>query len=128
MFQPRYSDSARSLRVLKGVHGFHIYANEFWVDYLTSLIQGEGHLPEHPSLIIAMNELSKKLCFMNGLSGIYDDTSSSQFGIDHLRPFKGLYLGAKAVIQARSSQKLENSAEVESGKLKYVALKVLGSF
>ncbi|EHK26299.1 uncharacterized protein TRIVIDRAFT_123103, partial [Trichoderma virens Gv29-8] len=33
-FDPSYSEAKRTLRILRGLHGFHIYATEFWVDYL----------------------------------------------------------------------------------------------
>ncbi|KKO99583.1 hypothetical protein THAR02_08317 [Trichoderma harzianum] len=39
IFAPLYSDSERTLRVLRGLHGFHMYATEFWVDYLLASLE-----------------------------------------------------------------------------------------
>ncbi|KAL7799057.1 hypothetical protein V8C37DRAFT_407477 [Trichoderma ceciliae] len=34
VFAPSYSETNRNSRVLRGLHGFHMYATEFWVKYL----------------------------------------------------------------------------------------------
>ncbi|KAL7903755.1 hypothetical protein GGI35DRAFT_472889 [Trichoderma velutinum] len=34
-----YLDAERALRVLRGLHGFHLNATEFWVDYLLSSLE-----------------------------------------------------------------------------------------
>ncbi|QYS94528.1 hypothetical protein H0G86_001857 [Trichoderma simmonsii] len=39
IFAPLYPDSERTLRVLRGLHGFHMYATEFWADYLLSSLK-----------------------------------------------------------------------------------------
>ncbi|KAK0658014.1 hypothetical protein B0T16DRAFT_319952 [Cercophora newfieldiana] len=37
IFRPGYPERDRSLRVLKGFHGLHLYATEFWVEYVLFL-------------------------------------------------------------------------------------------
>ncbi|KAK4075423.1 transcriptional regulator family: Fungal Specific TF [Trichoderma aggressivum f. europaeum] len=39
LFATSYSDSERILRVLRGLHGFHMYATEFWTDYLLASLE-----------------------------------------------------------------------------------------
>ncbi|PKK46107.1 hypothetical protein CI102_10510 [Trichoderma harzianum] len=39
IFAPSFPDSERALRVLRGLHGFHMYATEFWADYLLSSLE-----------------------------------------------------------------------------------------
>ncbi|KAK0760217.1 hypothetical protein N5P37_007298 [Trichoderma harzianum] len=39
IFSPLYPDSERTLRVLRGLHGFHMYATEFWADYLLASLE-----------------------------------------------------------------------------------------
>ncbi|KAJ4864120.1 NACHT domain-containing protein [Trichoderma breve] len=39
IFAPLYPDSERTLRVLCGLHGFHMYATEYWVDYLLASLE-----------------------------------------------------------------------------------------
>ncbi|KAL7942168.1 hypothetical protein V8C42DRAFT_332740 [Trichoderma barbatum] len=34
IFAPSYSETERNMRMLRGLHGFHTYATEFWIDYL----------------------------------------------------------------------------------------------
>ncbi|TFB04069.1 hypothetical protein CCMA1212_003705 [Trichoderma ghanense] len=34
VFAPSYLGTKRSIRILRGLHGFHMYATECWVDYL----------------------------------------------------------------------------------------------
>ncbi|KAK4076202.1 transcriptional regulator family: Fungal Specific TF [Trichoderma harzianum] len=36
---PLYPDSEKTLRVLHGLHGFHMYATEFWADYLLTSLE-----------------------------------------------------------------------------------------
>jgi len=36
VFSPAYPDNPRSLRVLRGLHGLHVYAHDYWVEYLLS--------------------------------------------------------------------------------------------
>ncbi|KAL7801430.1 hypothetical protein V8C43DRAFT_312589 [Trichoderma afarasin] len=39
IFAPLYPDSERTLRVLRGLHGFHMYATEFWADHLLTSLE-----------------------------------------------------------------------------------------
>ncbi|KAL7914862.1 hypothetical protein GGI35DRAFT_161583 [Trichoderma velutinum] len=39
IFAPLYPGSERVLRVFRGLHGFHMYATEFWVDYLLASLE-----------------------------------------------------------------------------------------
>lgn len=39
VFAPSYSEAESTLRVLRGLHGFHMYATEFWVDYLLAHVE-----------------------------------------------------------------------------------------
>jgi hypothetical protein len=42
VFEPSYSDAQRSFRVLHGLHGLHVYANEFWTEHLLLFAQGKA--------------------------------------------------------------------------------------
>lgn len=39
IFAPLYPDPERELRVLRGLHGFHMYATRFWADYLLAFLE-----------------------------------------------------------------------------------------
>ncbi|KAM6486972.1 hypothetical protein HDV62DRAFT_402187 [Trichoderma sp. SZMC 28011] len=41
IFAPLYPDPERELRVLRGLHGFHMYATRFWVDYLLPFLESD---------------------------------------------------------------------------------------
>ena len=41
VFSPACADEQRNLRVLRGLHGFQLYAHEYWIDHL--LISASHH-------------------------------------------------------------------------------------
>ncbi|KAK6537155.1 hypothetical protein TWF694_011352 [Orbilia ellipsospora] len=111
VFDPAYSDSSRRQRVLRGVFGFYAYANSYWVDLTLEFVRFFGHLNSHTSLAtIAWNVSSK-------LEGVYTAPGDTFDEIDNKEYFylwenyRGLYLGAKAVLAARSGKNLGNIAE-----------------
>jgi hypothetical protein len=114
VFQPDYSCSVRSLRVLKGLHGFHVYANEHWVDYILSIVKSQDALRQPPLLSLVVNDLSRKLDSLrespNRLEN-KDDSMLSENGLDILKEYKGLYASARAALEARSSKGLGDEME-----------------
>jgi hypothetical protein len=109
VFQPDYASSARSLRVLKGLHGFHVYANEYWVDYILSIVTLHDTLRKPPLLSLVANDLSRKLESLDKSYNALDnkeDSIPSEQGLDLLKEYKGLYACAKAALEARSRKRL----------------------
>ncbi|KAH6663538.1 hypothetical protein B0J14DRAFT_683261 [Halenospora varia] len=108
VFQPDYPSSARSLRVLKGLHGFYVYANEYWVDYILSVVTSQDALSQPSLLSLVVNDLSGKLDSLSESSNALDneDLMPSEMGLDLLKGYKGLYASARAALKARSRKGL----------------------
>lgn len=50
VFCHTYAEHDRALRVAKGLHGFHVYATEFWTEYLLSWVASECPRAEDDSV------------------------------------------------------------------------------
>jgi hypothetical protein len=111
IFQSYYDSSVRSLRVLKGLYGFFVYANEYWVDYILSIVRSHGTLSQPPLLSLVVNDLSVKLDSLGESSSSLEnveDFMQPENGLGLLKSYKGLYENARAVLKARSRKSLGN--------------------
>lgn len=116
VFQPDYSHFDRSLRVLKGLHGFHIYATEYWVDYILSIVTSPNALSQSDLLPSVLNDLSKNLERLGESFNAFDDKDNSTLsenGLDLLKAHKGLHASAIAALEARSRKALVDELEDE---------------
>jgi hypothetical protein len=82
-------EQSKLRRFVKGIHGFHVYATEYWTEYLLASAESKGRLdgklleaairlvevlekqtfpegPEPPSLIAAVANKEKRLEALNG--------------------------------------------------------------
>jgi hypothetical protein len=76
---PNHSEDTRKLRVLKGFHGLHHYANEFWFQHLFQYVKSEEHV-EDDELDVQVEEIAefwKKTPGMGAKSLKIDDTTSA---------------------------------------------------
>jgi hypothetical protein len=111
VFQPDYPHFDRSLRVLKGLHGFHIYATEYWVDYILSIVTSPDALSRADLLPSVVNDLSKNLDSLGEPFNAFDDEDNSTLsenGLDLLKAYKGLHANARAALEARSRKGFGN--------------------
>lgn len=58
VFQLTYPEQARSLRVLRGFHGMHVYALEYWIDHLLYIAASKNGLDISTKFFIRSHELS----------------------------------------------------------------------
>lgn len=119
IFQPYYDGSGRSLRVLKGLYGFFVYANEYWVDYILSIVKSHGALSQPPLLSSVVNDLSVKLDRLGKSSSSFEngeEPTQSENGLGLLKEYKGLYENAKAALEARSRKSLQD--EIGNGGMR----------
>ncbi|KAL6400957.1 putative NACHT domain-containing protein [Ilyonectria robusta] len=79
VFQSTYPEQARSLRVLRGFHGMHVYASEYWVEYLLYIAASKNGLDISTKFFIRSHELSIAL---NSLHSI-EDQELEQNVLDH---------------------------------------------
>ena len=114
VFQPDYPCLLRSLRVLKGLHGFHAYASEYWVDYILSIVTSHDTLSQSPLLSSVVNDLSEQLDSLGETSNALDnkdDSIPSENGLKLLKGHRGLYASALAALKARSRKGLGDEME-----------------
>ncbi|KAF3065606.1 hypothetical protein CFAM422_009661 [Trichoderma lentiforme] len=111
VFSKMYPERAKYLRVIKGLHGFHVYATEFWTEYLLSSVKFAGGDPYNtsPLLVLAckladtLNETSNPAIGEEAKSppnGLNDRTS-------FLRQHPILYKHIEAALKGRSLKRLE---------------------
>lgn len=61
VFNRTFDIEQRQFRVLKGLHAFHVYATEYWTDYLPSQADLENSSDRHLHLISLACELAARL-------------------------------------------------------------------
>ncbi|KAL7804000.1 hypothetical protein V8C43DRAFT_1900 [Trichoderma afarasin] len=110
VFSKVYPEQARYLRVIKGLHGFHVYATEFWTEYLLSSVKfARGDLNNTSLLALAckladtLNETSNP--------AISEETKSPPNGLNDrtsfLQQHPTLYKHVEAALKGRSLKRLE---------------------
>ncbi|KAE8445745.1 hypothetical protein EG329_012924 [Mollisiaceae sp. DMI_Dod_QoI] len=55
------TDRSSYIRVLKGLHGFHVYATEYWWEYLLSHAADLGPVDDESDLLVLAKDLAQKL-------------------------------------------------------------------
>lgn len=108
VFHPHFSSHDRALRVLKGLHGFHVYANEYWVDYVLYILSSDNSLIQFPELSIILLKLSNKLASLRRASLAPDEEKSalSDSRLDIIKGYPGLYESARIALEAQTQKKL----------------------
>jgi hypothetical protein len=114
VFQPEYPHLDRSRRVLKGLHGFHVYASEYWVGYILSVLASHDGLSQPERLSSIIHDLSKILDNLgescNALDN-KDNSTPSEKSLDLLKVHKGLYANALAALAARPRKGFGDESE-----------------
>ncbi|KAL7786982.1 hypothetical protein V8C37DRAFT_286169 [Trichoderma ceciliae] len=112
IFNKRYHEQTRCFRVVKGLHGFHIYATEYWTEYLLSQARGAGGLDTDSSLFDLACRLADKLNEAVGPTATTRKAETQSNVLDErvalLRQHPILYKHVKAALEARSLKWLES--------------------
>ena len=105
--------------MLKGLHGFHVYATEYWTEYLLSHAAGLGVPDDKSDLFVLAKDLANKLDQMFE-SATSDESRSDTTPLDSRLELLSLYpLLQKQVsiaCKARSLSRLESELYHESGQ------------
>ncbi|KAH9885562.1 hypothetical protein F4778DRAFT_774332 [Xylariomycetidae sp. FL2044] len=105
-------DNAKYIRIIKGVHGIHVYATEYWTDYLLN------HLTRTSSgsatrLLTMACELAKSLSEKEATPTISDPKLHESPPVDErmtvLEPYPLLYRQVRQSHASRSLEKLEQA-------------------
>jgi hypothetical protein len=106
VFQPRFPSHDRALRVLKGLHGFHVYANEYWVDYVLYALSSGDSPDQFPELAGILQLLSDKIASLGGVLLTLDERAAlSENSLSSIKGYPGLYQSAIIALQARTQTK-----------------------
>ncbi|KAL7916576.1 chromatin remodelling complex Rsc7/Swp82 subunit domain-containing protein [Trichoderma velutinum] len=110
IFSRAYPEQTRCLRVIKGLHGFHVYATEFWIEYLLSSIKCAGEAHKNSPLFFLACKLADALDKMSG-STTSQEIKSPPNGLDDrtslLQQHPILYKHVEAALKGRSLKRLE---------------------
>lgn len=114
-----YPEQARHLRVIKGLHGFHVYATEFWTEYLLSSVKfARGDLDNASPLLVLACKLADTLNETSNPT-ISEEAKSPPNGLNDrtsfLRQHPTLYKHVEAALKGRSLKRLEAELFPEAG-------------
>ncbi|UPK96932.1 hypothetical protein LCI18_007867 [Fusarium solani-melongenae] len=121
VFGREFPEHDRVLRIGKGLHGFHVYATEYWIEYLLSHIAGadgiDTNSPE-PLMILAC-QLADVVKESSPEMALENDGRTSQLDerLPALRQYPTLYTCVTRALMARSLKNLEARILQEHGKL-----------
>lgn len=116
VFCDTYDDSARGLRLVKGIHAFHVYATEFWVDYLLASAASGGLQPSS-RLYLLVEQLTERLD--NRLPKLSNEAvlgTESDRRLDLLQSHGSLCNHVARAIKARSKEHLEHNFFKKNGR------------
>ena len=124
VFNGAFNEQTRPIRLIKGVHGLHVYATEFWTEYLLSEAEATGG-PEISSPLLAMafrlaDRLNETVATTASIKCI-DATNDNNERLLFFQGHKALYKHIGAAMEARSSKRLE--MELLSGQSKFLFLR-----
>ena len=116
VFGPAYSQQARHERLVKGFHGFHLYADRYWVEYLLFLGESphleSGSLPARFWALIS--QLSEVLGPLSSFSA--EPKDDGEFvpridGLQFLKSWRGLHREATSVLKDQSLRSIKDGIE-----------------
>ena len=61
MFNEGYPEHSRAYRVIKGIHGLHVYATEYWTEYLLLEASRHGGISSDTCAFRLARQLANKL-------------------------------------------------------------------
>ncbi|KAF8856921.1 hypothetical protein BDZ45DRAFT_624593 [Acephala macrosclerotiorum] len=117
VFAPSPTDQSGYIRVLKGLHGFHVYATEYWREYLLSHAAGLGTADDKSDLLVLAKDLAQKLdqMFESAPSEEYrSDATPLDDRLELLSPHPLLQKQVRIACKARSLNRLESELHRES--------------
>ncbi len=103
--------------MVKGLHDFHVYANEFWVDYVFSIAtSNSGLVPSSLSNVLGSLSNRLDLVLEHANMGVTDDGECSitdkRLGL--LKAYKGIQQSAKQTLLARTKRAINIDSDERS--------------
>lgn len=109
VFNNSYQEYDRQLRLIKGLHGFHVYATEYWTDYLFFHVQSATFNATTSSLLALANILACRLDAADTWTGAELEYSTETSGdpLQSLSQYPVLLKHVRKYLRARSVKTLE---------------------
>ncbi|EEU35842.1 uncharacterized protein NECHADRAFT_20921, partial [Fusarium vanettenii 77-13-4] len=111
VFGSKLSEQERFLRVGKGLHGFHVYATEYWSEYLLSHVATtDGLATDSPAPLTILACQLAEAVEVSGLGSVAEHdmgTSQPDERLQNLRQYPTLYNCVGRALKARSLKNLE---------------------
>lgn len=111
VFSPACADDQRNLRVLRGLHGFQLYAHEYWIDHLLisashhqTFQYGESKVLVNTLERLGQNAASKSVSLPES-AGPSKLTSTLHKRLDALKIIPSIYDLAKVEMENRALSK-----------------------
>jgi len=108
--------------VAKGIHGFHVYATEYWTEYLLYLAQSPNGLDMTSALFVLACRLADKLNEGSDSTTAEEEVDSESCLLDDrlelLRQHSALYKSVERALKARSLKRLESEFLQTQGKFR----------
>ncbi|ORX96342.1 hypothetical protein BCR34DRAFT_181469 [Clohesyomyces aquaticus] len=117
VFSERYEQQKRCVRLVKGLHGFHIYSTEYWIDYLLdSTSESAEGLVESSTLVKLACGLALRLAQMDPSASLGKAIPESTVDgrLKRLQRYPSLCRVVEAAAEARSLKRLEAELLQES--------------
>lgn len=118
VFHSLYSETDRLSRVMGGIHSLHLYANEYWVDYMRDVLEMSGPSIDDPLLQDLLQHLSSAI---EEVQRITTPPKNELAWVDILLslksqpPLTGLHIAASEVLASRSSRRQARKEEISPG-------------
>lgn len=111
IFDSAYDKQNRYHRVVKGLHGFHVYATEYWTEYLLSRAKHMDGLETDSLLFTQACQMAEVLSATASVMTIEPVAEAPSNILDErlelLQTHPILYKHVKAALEARSVKRLE---------------------
>jgi hypothetical protein len=124
VFSESFQEHLRYLRVVRGIHGFHVYATEYWTDLLLSYAVSADSLDNNPLLFELAHELANKLDQSTDVADINDNNNDEGNAevvderLNAIESYPTLHKQVRKALTNRSLKKLEFDLFPSKGKLK----------
>ncbi|KAM0420431.1 hypothetical protein ACHAPT_011852 [Fusarium lateritium] len=120
VFSSELSQQERYLRIGKGLHGFHVYATEYWTEYLLSHAAGANGFDtaSPPPLIVLACQLADEVADTSSAAAAENDMEMSKIDerLTSLRQYSALHKCVGRALKARSLKSLEARIYGERGE------------
>jgi hypothetical protein len=120
VFGNLFEERKRLLQLVRGVHGLHVYATEFWIEYLLIDASLMGGPDVSSPLFVLASELAERLnesTITTASKELIANTSDIDERLRLFQQHEVLYHQMKAALSARSRKRLELELLQRQGKI-----------